>query len=143
MYAYKIQLVKETRREYPDCSINNPELAAQLAAQYIGLSDREICVVMAVDTQNKITGIHTLSIGSLDASIIHPREVFKFAILSNACSIILVHNHPSGNIEPSPADKAITKRIKEASEIIGIGLHDHIIINYEGKYTSLKSQGII
>lgn len=79
----------------------------------------------------------------MNSSIVHPREVFKLAILGNSASIILFHNHPSGDTTPSKEDINITERIKEAGKIIGIELIDHIILGDENKYTSLKEKGII
>ena len=87
--------------------------------------------------------MNIVSIGTLYSSLVHPREVFKTAILSNAASIILFHNHPSGDPEPSTEDTTITKRIKEAGTLMGIELLDHVIIGSEGRFYSMKEQGII
>lgn len=101
--------------------------------------DREHFKAILLDPRNKVIGVNTVSIGSLNASLVHPREVFKPAILTNAASIILVHNHPSGNPEPSDADIEVTKQINEAGKILGIELLDHIIIG-RGKYESLSDR---
>ena len=101
MNAFKICMVKENDIEYPDVNISFPQTVADLVAKYVGTPDREMFIVLAVNVRNKITGIHTVSVGSLDTSIVHPREVFKFAILANASSIIVAHNHPSGDTTPS------------------------------------------
>lgn len=97
--------------------------------------------LITLDTKNNITGIFTVSIGSLNSSIVHPREVFKRAVLQNAASIIICHNHPSGDPVPSQEDINITKRIYDAGKILGIELLDHIIIG-DNKYTSLKEKGV-
>ena len=83
------------------------------------------------------------SIGSLNSAIVHPREVFKIAVLSNASNIICFHNHPSGNISPSEEDENITRRLKECGEILGIGLVDHIIVGDRDRYFSFKENNKI
>lgn len=99
-------------------------------------------IVCCLNTKNEPTSISTVSVGSLNSSIVHPREVFKTAVMSNAASIIIAHNHPSGDITPSKEDKDITLRLKEAGDIIGIKLLDHIIIG-DRNYLSLKEKGHI
>ena len=89
---------------------------------------KEKFVVVCLSTANKVTRYETISIGSLNSSVVHPREIFKFAIENSAASIILVHNHPSGNPEPSKEDIAITKKLVDAGKIISIEVIDHIII---------------
>jgi DNA repair protein RadC len=139
-YSYRLAMIKEQSIEYGK-SVCSSETAANLIKQYIGSSDRENLVVLALNIKNDITGIHTVSIGSLNESTGHPREVFKFAILANAAHIILGHNHPSGHIEPSGADIQFTHKIEDAGRLIGIELLDHIIIG-DGYY-SMKSHGDI
>ena len=97
--------------------------------------------LITLDTKNNITGIFTVSTGSLNASIVHPREVFKRAVLQNAASIIICHNHPSGDPTPSQEDINTTKRIYDAGKILGIELLDHIIIG-DNDYISLKERGV-
>ena len=98
--------------------------------------DREHFKVILLDSRNKVIGVNTVSIGTINSSLVHPREVYKPAILGNAVSIILVHNHPSGETEPSDADIEITNQLGKAGKILGIELLDHIIIG-RGKYLSL------
>src|SRR3989344_420812 len=100
---------------------------------------KEFVWVLLLNTKNKIIFEEIVSIGILNASLIHPREVFRTAIIHNANSIILVHNHPSGDPEPSESDKEITKQLRIAGEIIGINLIDHIIIG-EDKYYSFNEE---
>ena len=88
----------------------------------------ETFLVFSVDTKKRITGISTITQGTLNASLVHPREVFQAALLHNAASIILVHNHPSGDPAPSPEDIAVTRKLIEAGRIMGIPVSDHIII---------------
>lgn len=102
---------------------------------------REHFIALSLDTRNHLIGIHTISIGSLDSSIVHPREVFKEAIASSAASVIFVHNHPSGDPTPSEDDVKLTKRLADVGEIMGIEVLDHIII-CDTCYSSMKSKGM-
>jgi len=103
---------------------------------------QEVFGILILNTKSKIVAMHEISRGSLNASIIHPREVFKPAILHNAASIICFHNHPSGDPKPSNEDIEVTYRLIEAGEIIGIKILDHIIVGDE-EYVSLKEMGVI
>ena len=138
-----IKMVKESSILYKDRKICSPRDAASIGIEFLKDCDREHLIVCCLDTKNQPTAIHTVSIGSLNSSLVHPREVFKAAILSNAASIILYHNHPSGIPDPSPEDVNITNRIKEAGKILGIDLLDHIIIGSSNSYVSIKEKGII
>ena len=122
--------------------ISSPDDVFRIVNKYLDGADREHLVLLTLDTKNKITSINTVSIGSINTSIVHPREVFKTAILSNASSVILSHNHPSGDVTPSKEDVDITKKIKECGRILGIELLDHVIIG-DDKYSSLKEKGIV
>jgi DNA repair protein RadC len=97
--------------------------------------DKEVIVAFYLDTRNKIISREIVSIGILNTIVVHPREIFRTAIIRNACSIILSHNHPSGNVEPSNKDIEITRILKEAGVIIGIELLDHLIVSREGYYS--------
>lgn len=90
-------MVKEKVMWYPERKVSSPENAAKIMREFVGSSDREVFVLLSLNTKNEPTHIEKVSVGSLNASIIHPREVFKSAILSNAANIILGHNHPSGH----------------------------------------------
>ena len=109
-----------------------------------GLSNRrtEVFVVLVLQSDNSLKAEVELTNGTLNASLVHPREVFKVAIDHGAASIIVVHNHPSGNPAPSREDIDITRQLAEAGRIIGIPLHDHIIIAGQG-HTSLAAQGVL
>ena len=137
-----LRMVKESSLLYRNRSIKSPEDGFQLFKQFLGELDREYFVLLCLDVKNQVTAINVCHVGSLNASIVHPREVFKTAILSNSCSIIVAHNHPSGNCKPSPEDIAVTKRLKEASDIMGIELLDHLIIG-ENTFVSLKEKGYL
>ena len=84
-----------------------------------------------------------MSIGSLTASIVAPREVFKVAILANCANILIAHNHPSGDCQPSKEDRAITQRLKEAGALLGINVLDHLVIGAEGRYFSFADEGLL
>jgi len=101
----------------------------------------EVGYVLCLTTKMDLIGYHQVSRGSLDATTMHPREVFKAAVLANAAGIVLVHNHPSGDPSPSPDDMVLTARLKNAGQLIGIELLDHIIIGHDGRYVSIKEQG--
>ena len=139
-----LRVVKENSGRYDARKkIQNPNDIFNIAQNVIHVNDyaEENLWLITLDTKNNITGIFTVSTGSLNASIVHPREIFKRAVLQNAASIIICHNHPSGDVTPSQEDINTTKRIYEAGKILGIELLDHIIIG-DNKYTSLKEKGV-
>ncbi|MDY4077656.1 MAG: JAB domain-containing protein [Clostridium sp.] len=138
-----IQLVRESSVLYSNRKIESPNEGVELVRKYLENFDREKLIVVGLDNRNQPTFIDTISIGTINSSLVHPREVFKSAILSNSASIIMFHNHPSGETEASKEDINITYRIKEAGKIIGINLIDHIIIGSNGRFSSLKEKGVI
>lgn len=138
-----IKMIREGSILYGIRKIENPSDAAELGRKFIEEADREQLIVCCLDTKNQPTSMSIVSIGSVNSSIVHPREVFKVAVLSNASSIIILHNHPSGDPTPSNEDINITKRLKEAGKLIGIELLDHIIIGSENKFCSLKEKGVL
>jgi DNA repair protein RadC len=121
--------------------INNPEDIFNLV-RYLSNKDRECFVSVHLDARNHVIGIEEVAIGSLNASIVHPREVFKSAILNNAASIILAHNHPSGDHKPSEDDIEITKRLENAGKIIGIKIADHVVIG-NSNFLSFRREGLL
>lgn len=128
------------RNSSEETIIRTPSDASKLTMDMQNL-EKEHFVVLYLDTKNKVIGKETISIGSLDSAIVHPREVYKQAIRRGARSIVGVHNHPSGDPTPSPEDIALTGRLIEAGKIVGIDFLDHIIIG-RGSYRSLKEQGL-
>lgn len=138
-----IKMIREGSILYNVRNINSPSDAVYLGRYFLEEADREALILCCMDTKNQPVSINVVSIGSLNSSIVHPREVFKVAILSNSYSIILFHNHPSGDTTPSKEDVNITTRIKEAGKLIGIDLVDHIIIGSGNNYTSLKERGLM
>lgn len=121
--------------------ILTPEDAWKLCAD-IRNSKKEYFVAFYLDTQNKLIERQIISIGTLNASLVHPREVFEPAIVLHAASVIVTHNHPSGDLEASKEDVAVTKRLTEAGKILGIDLIDHIIVT-AGGFTSFKEKNLI
>lgn len=122
--------------------IKTPEDAADYAMPRLRYEKREHFAILLLDTKNQVITFPDISIGSLNASIVHPREVFRCAIAHCASSIILVHNHPSGDPSPSMEDINITLRLIKSGKILDMEILDHIIIG-DNKYTSLKQQGMI
>lgn len=135
------QVIRELEEPFTTYTIRSPQDAKELAQAQIGDEDREVFLVMMLNTKNQVIALHRAHVGSLNASIVHPREVMKPAILNNAASIIVSHQHPSGNPSPSPEDIEVTKRLVEAGQILGIEVLDHVIVSYTGKYVSLKEKG--
>ena len=121
--------------------ISSPEDVDGLLRGRIAHLDRENFVVVLLNTKNEVLGFPTVSVGTLSASLVHPREVFKPAIRASAAGVILAHNHPSGRVGPSREDREVTRRLKEASEIIGIEVLDHVILG--DRYFSMKEHGIL
>ena len=140
--TYRLQLVRDRAFDVNSISIwDHPDVVyKELKPMFDGL-DREHFVVVAVDTRNRPIGAHTVSIGSLSATIVHSREVFKFAILANAAAIILVHNHPSDDLSPSEDDIELTKRLAKAGDLMGIAVLDHLIFGAYN-FLSLKTKAL-
>ncbi len=137
-----VKLVKESSLLYKERSIRSPQDSYALLKELLENKDREHFIVVALNTKNEPVAINVCHIGSLNASIVHPREIMKIAVLSNAASILVAHNHPSGNTSPSPEDISVTERLKHAGELMGIELLDHLIVG-DGTFLSLKEKGYI
>ena len=136
----QVKLVREKSMLYKGRRVRSPIDAYELIRDFLGDVDREHFIVLCMDTKNQPTCIQTVHIGSLNASIVHPREVLKPAILSNAASILIAHNHPSNDITPSKEDIEVTKRLMDAGDIVGIDVLDHLILG-EDDFCSLKESG--
>ena len=128
--------------ELKNFDVKNPEGVVKAIRASIQDKAKEHFKLILLNPRNKIIGISTISIGTLNASLVHPREVFKDAIVHSAASVVLAHNHPSGDPEPSEDDIAITKRLIEAGKILGIEVMDHIIIAKNG-FFSFKERGLV
>lgn len=137
-----IKMIRESSFLYENRRISSPKDAVELLRKLLDGADREQFITCCIDTKNQPTSINVVSVGTLNSSLVHPREVFKTAILGNSSSVIVAHNHPSGDPSPSKEDIDITERLKEAGKIIGINVLDHLIIG-ENRYVSLKEKGVI
>lgn len=117
--------------------------AAQVADLFASLraEAREVFATIHLDSKNRILCVETVSVGCLTSAIVHPREVFKSALLSSAAAVVLVHNHPSGDPTPSREDLELTKRLKEAGELLGIRVLDHVIIG--SGHLSIADRGLL
>ncbi|CCO07676.1 RadC family protein [Desulforamulus hydrothermalis] len=122
--------------------IRCPEDVCALVMEDLRNKDREYFQALLLNTKNQVLARETISIGTLSSSVVHPRELFKVAIRRSAASLILLHNHPSGDPTPSREDIALTKRLVEAGQILGIDVLDHIVIG-DNRFASMKSQGLI
>lgn len=123
--------------------IKSPEDVVDVGKNFMRIHEEpeEYMHMICMNTKNKIIGVFEISHGTANASIVRPREVFQKALLANAISIILLHNHPSGDPKPSREDIEVTKRLTEAGKVLGIDVLDHIIIG--DTYTSLKEKGYL
>ena len=140
---YTTRLVCE--KNFPFCEriqVSSPADVAGVLQEYFRDKDREEFLIVFLNTANVITGLSQISVGGLSASIVEPRQVFKVAILANAAAVILAHNHPSQNPEPSREDIRITRQLVEAGKIMGVPVHDHLILAGD-TYTSLAERGLM
>ncbi|MFC5402090.1 RadC family protein [Cohnella soli] len=134
---------RAARSRLPEAAkITCPQDAADLLMEELRHHREEHFVCLFLDTKNQVIGRQTLSIGSLNASIVHPREVFKAAIRRSSASIVCAHNHPSGDPTPSPEDIQLTRRLGEAGKLLGIELLDHLVIG-DNRFISLKELGCL
>ena len=147
VHIVTLRQVKESSKlcDIESTNIGGPESAAAVIKAVFNPAeeDREVFGILALDAKNKINGAHVVSMGSLNSSLVHPREIYKLAILNNAASIILWHNHPSGDPTPSKEDIAVTNRVKEAGTILGIEVVDHIVVGDGERYVSFREKGIL
>lgn len=130
---YQIPQVKLlTLREHPaEIKLDAPESVAQFLRPIIADTETEVETVwmLAMNTRNKVLGVQHVGSGTIDSALVHPREIFRAAIVANAAGIILVHTHPSGDVEPSQADIRVTREIKRAGDLLRIKLIDHLILD--------------
>jgi len=122
--------------------ISSPEVAYKHIYPILREQKKEFFIALYLDTKNKLIYKEIVSVGSLNANIVHPREVFKTAIAQSAAAIIVAHNHPSGDPAPSQNDIDITRKLIETGNVVGIEIHDHIIVG-NGRYLSMKEQNLI
>ena len=139
---YVAELTKRRYRGKQPRVIRGPDDVVALVGKKLRKEQREHFLVVLLNARHEVTGIETISIGSLNASIVHPREVFRPAMIATAASVVLVHNHPSGDAEPSEEDLSITKRLVECGELLGIGVLDHVIVASRG-VVSFRSRQLL
>jgi len=139
----KLQVIKEGTLNYGIDHVTCSRELAEIGRKFIGDADREIFVLVCLDNKNRISALHIVSIGCLTSSPVHPREVFKVAILSNAASIAFVHNHPSGDPTPSREDIALTMQLIECARLFGIRTLDHVILGDGESYVSFSDQAMM
>jgi DNA repair protein RadC len=123
--------------------LRTPAEAAPLFAQYIGDQDREVFVIAMLTVRHRLLAFHKVSVGCLTSSLVHPREVMKPAILAGSAALLLAHNHPSGDPEPSAEDVALTRRLAAAGQLLGIEVLDHMILGEAGRFVSLRERGVM
>ena len=145
--SYRVSLVRDRHLPFEQCRLANSMQAQKIIRNLIethGQSDREQLCVLLLNAKNEIIGLNIVSIGTVTSAPVCPREVLKPAILANASAMILSHNHPSDDLNPSPEDIATTTRIVQAAEIIGIQVHEHLVISMSSdRYYSFADDGII
>lgn len=144
MYVRELHVRYRLRRILGSQSLPDPLLTpADAATAFLRILEDEpveVCGLFCLSTRHHVVAYHELSRGTTDSAMVHPREVFKVALLANATAIVIGHNHPSGDPTPSQADLELTARLKCASEVIGVELLDHVIVA-PGRYVSIKELG--
>ena len=140
---FELKVIRERKEGYGLCQQfrSSQQIYMAFRERFIR-ADREEFVVLLLDAKNKLLGFHVVSVGSLTSSVVHPREVYKVAILGNAAAIILLHNHPSGDPTPSAEDLHITNRLRQVGDVLGIRVLDHVVIG-DGRYVSFVDDGYL
>ena len=139
----KIQMVKDGTIEYGKKQISRPQDLVELGLKFLKNADREMFILVCLNTKNFVNCIHLVSIGTLDRALISPRDVLKTALLANAAGIAFIHNHPSGDVEPSQEDVHLTKTLTACGDLFNIRVLDHVIVADDGKYESFMEKGLI
>ena len=138
----RLKQVHEGRMKFPAGKVSKPSDVYAAVLPYYKGADREMLGAICLDAQNKPTNFNVASVGSLNTTRTRPAEILKVALLSNALGLILTHNHPSGELEPSPEDLEFTRSMKQACELMGVELYDHLVVTDEG-YTSFRERGLL
>ena len=140
---FDVRLVRDGRvATLEPTIIRRPEDTLPVLEAELSELGYEKFIALALNTKNHVTAVLPVSSGSLNASIVHPRELFQRAILANCASLILAHNHPSGDPAPSPEDLALTRKLIDAGQLLDIPVLDHIVLGY-GRYVSFKERGLL
>jgi DNA repair protein RadC len=122
--------------------VTSPEAAAEILVPPLRGRDRERCVVALLDTKHRLLDVVTVSVGSIDHTFMAPREVFRDALLANASALVLAHNHPSGDPDPSRDDELVTRRLVRAGELVGVEVLDHLVVGGD-RWVSLARRGVV
>lgn len=138
--VYRIALVREGTLASAVMAIHGAAEAAAVLREHLSGADREHFVILCLDVKNRVRAINTVSVGTVHEALVHPREVFKPAILANSAGVIVGHNHTSGDPEPSVEDRQTTMRLSQAGGILGIPVLDHIIVTNE-RFMSFRERG--
>ena len=138
----RLVTVEQLQQPAEGPTLRLPTAAARCAWSLLLGKDREHFVAMHLDTRHRVVSVEIVSMGTLSSSLVHPREVFKGAILANAAAIICAHNHPSGDVSPSQEDRALLKRVLEAGQLLGIPLLDFLIVS-ETEHWSASEHGLM
>jgi DNA repair protein RadC len=136
--VYTVRMVRESQLPWDGNKIHHPVDVVKLIRAYFTELDREHFIVVLLSSANQPIGFHTVSIGTLNESLVSPREVFKTAILGSVARIIVAHNHPSGNTSPSAEDIQVSRQLKQVGELLRIKLADSIIVGVGGQYHSME-----
>ena len=143
VFAVKELVKRLMRREARSIEvIHGPEDAAHFAMPYFKQEQKEHFAILMLNTKNHVLGLQDISVGSLTASVVHPREVFETAIRHHSAAIILLHNHPSGDPTPSDEDISVTKKLVKAGDVMDVQVLDHIILG-DGQFTSMKEKDML
>jgi DNA repair protein RadC len=140
--VYVCELTRRRYRGKTPKEIRGPDDVVALVGPKLRKEKRENFLVLLLNARHEVMCVETVSVGSLNASIVHPREVFRSAVIQSAASVVLVHNHPSGDPEPSEEDLTITKRLVEAGDLLGIGILDHVVVASRG-IVSFRSRQLL
>jgi DNA repair protein RadC len=142
MQLRELELRYRTRDDLPQPkSLESPAAVAPVVAELVNREIVEVFGILCLNTRHAILCSHLVSRGGLDATVVHPRDVFRAGILAGAAAVILYHNHPSGDPTPSRDDSALTRRMVTAGDLVGITVIDHIIIGSQDRYYSFKEAG--
>lgn len=137
--SYRLRRIR--RPVWPDERLTTPMAAAAVLTSILKHEPIEVCGILCLAARLDILVYHELSRGTLDSAMVHPRDVFRTALLANSGSVVVAHNHPSGDPTPSPDDIVLTTRLKAAGELVGVPLADHIIVAGSGRYYSFRENG--
>ena len=136
-----IRLVKEPSL-YSTKPLNSPEAVLELMAEEMSSYDREVLCILNLKANSQVINMNIVSVGTINSALVNPREIFKSSILSNACAIIAIHNHPSGEVLPSKQDIVFTQQLVKVGHLLGIEVIDHIIIGEDKYYSFFENQRI-